>query len=489
MVRLIVLILCGNLFSQLDPNFISQTDAKINEVRTGKAVLNLTRNGEALSDVSFKIQQIKHHFGFGAAIGYDFLVNTPGYAESFLKFFEWAVFENDMKWPSTDPTPNGPDYSKPDSLIDFCLKNDIKVRGHNLFWNQMEDWFPTWTMELGTEDFKAAVDSRIQNAMSHFKGKVEHWDIVNEIIHGSVLQDHSQDPNIIDYIFKEARAIDPDAKLTVNDFNILVWNSTQDYTNNVTNMLNNNVPIDIVGCEGHFGDELSQDYAGKLDQVASLNLPIWITELDFSTSGNPADEFEKLMRTFYSHPMVEGVVMWAWWEGNKWREELNSTVANEDFSNTPLGDRYLELMEKWTSQDSSQTNEEGKYSFTGHHGKYEITVFEEDTAYVDTFYLEPGESEATWAMELPEPVLDVSFANPSKISSHIYINGMAVLTEFINNKPIDLEIYSTSGKLIWSQKLYPGKQKVTIDNLSLGCFLYKIKDSQGAFSWGKGYQL
>jgi GH35 family endo-1,4-beta-xylanase len=185
------------------------------------------------------------------------------------------------------------------------------------------------------------VDDRINDAMNHFKGKVEQWDIVNEPIHGTVLQNHSGDPNFINSIFTRSRAIDSSVKLGVNDFNILVWNSADDYIARIKSMLAAKVPVDIVGCEGHMGNQLQQDYAANLDKVATLGLPIWITEMDFTAAGNVADEFERLMRTFFGHPKVEGVMMWVWWGGNKWREDLNSNVVNTDFSQTALGDRFL----------------------------------------------------------------------------------------------------------------------------------------------------
>ncbi len=478
------------LWAALDPAFVAQSRTKIDSVRKRDVALTVANPDGSAADLTVIVKQIRHHFGFGAAIGWDHLVDNPGYAEAFLRHFEWAVFENDLKWPSTDPTPAGPDYAKPDSLLAFCERNDIQVRGHNLFWNQQEEWFPTWTLPLNPTDFKAAVDARIENAMGHYKGKLAHWDVINEIIHGSVLQEHSGDPQIIVDIFKKARAADPETKLTVNDFNVLVWNDGPNYINNVRSMIDAGAPIDIVGCEGHFGDQLGQDYAAKLEAVAALNLPIWITELDFSASGDPADEFEKLMRTFFGHPQVEGVVLWVWWEGNKWREELNSAVVNLDFQNNAVGNRFQSLKDEWTTVDTGTTDAQGRFAFRGYQGRYEVTVIDGDSATIDTLELLPAAGAQAWSVVLPEkPVTARKPRFVESVTRRVSINGMPIVFKAPPEARLTLNLFDAEGRRLRRLTLAPGQTQVQVPELPMGGYQYRIEAENREVRSGIGMRM
>ena len=56
----------------------------------------------------------------------------------FLDRFEWAVFGNELKWYAlNEGTPGGgaANYSVPDAMVELLLKQGVKVRGHNVFWN------------------------------------------------------------------------------------------------------------------------------------------------------------------------------------------------------------------------------------------------------------------------------------------------------------------------------------------------------------------
>nr|KAG5712881.1 hypothetical protein BaRGS_007478 [Batillaria attramentaria] len=70
----------------------------------------------------------------------------------------------------------------------------------------------------------------------------------------------------------------------------------------------------------------------RLDRLAEAGLPIWLTELDCqSTDENKrADFYEKVLRAFYGHPAVEGIMFWGFWDQRHWRGERAALVKGND---------------------------------------------------------------------------------------------------------------------------------------------------------------
>jgi len=67
-----------------------------------------------------------------------------------------------------------------------------------------------------------AIDARLESVVPHFRGKFLHWDVNNEMLHGDFFKSRLGE-SIWPYMFKRARELDPDAKLFVNDYNIITY--------------------------------------------------------------------------------------------------------------------------------------------------------------------------------------------------------------------------------------------------------------------------
>lgn len=54
-----------------------------------------------------------------------------------------------------------------------------------------------------------------------------------------------------------------------------------------------------------------------------VGLPIWITEMDFFTKDRSkmADWYETAYRLYFSHPSVEGILTWGFWNEDHWRPD------------------------------------------------------------------------------------------------------------------------------------------------------------------------
>ena len=53
--------------------------------------------------------------------------------------------ENEMKWTSLEPTQGNLNWAPADQLVNFAVKNNMKMRGHTLLWYQQT---PKWVEDL-----------------------------------------------------------------------------------------------------------------------------------------------------------------------------------------------------------------------------------------------------------------------------------------------------------------------------------------------------
>jgi endo-1,4-beta-xylanase len=126
--------------------------------------------------------------------------------------------------------------------------------------------------------------------MTHFKGKINAWDVVNEIIDNdgsyrkTVWTDafNGDGDEIVRLAFKFAHQYDPDAELYYNDFN--VWRpSKRDGIARMIRMLQKEgIKVDGVGIQAHWGLNYPKNeyITAAIDTFAALGVKVMITELD-----------------------------------------------------------------------------------------------------------------------------------------------------------------------------------------------------------------
>ena len=215
------------------------------------------------------------------------------------KHFNSVTTGNDMKWDTTEPTEGTFDFAEADRTVAWAQANNIKVYGHTLVWHQQ---VPSWVFldasgaaMTATAANKALLLQRltthIQTEMTHFKGKVYAWDVVNEVI------DASQSDGLrrstwytiagLDYIrtaFTVAHATDPDAKLCINDYSTTDAAKRTALYNLVSQLKGEGIPIDCVGHQMHSNIDWpsSTDMDATLTAFEGLGVTQRITEMDVS---------------------------------------------------------------------------------------------------------------------------------------------------------------------------------------------------------------
>jgi GH35 family endo-1,4-beta-xylanase len=348
-------------------------NARIEQIRKRDVRLLIVDPGGALlPNVSLNLKQTRHQFGFGSAINLN--IANANYAAFFRTNFEWAVMENESKWYSNEPSRSNVTYTAANSITNFCYTNGIILRGHTLFW-AVPQFVQSWVTNLSDADLRIHLTNRLNSAVNHFKGTFVHWDVNNEMLHGNYFGDRLGNW-VNPWMFIHARLLDANVKLFVNDYNVVAGNETEAYKTQILGLIASNAPVDGIGAQGHFGSTINPlTTETRLDSLADLGRPIWITEYD-SLNANAtirADNLEMLYRIAFSKPAVEGVLMWGFWAGSHWRGS-NAAIVDLNWSLNAAGLRYQSLLAEWTTLTNGVSGPAGTFDFRGFHGSYDVLL-------------------------------------------------------------------------------------------------------------------
>jgi endo-1,4-beta-xylanase len=270
----------------------------------------------------------RHGLYIGTAVNQDALKDPaePRYRELASTEFNSVTAENVMKWEALQKEKNGPyDFTEADKLIDFARKNRQKVRGHVLVWhNQVPEWLGKGVKDgsISKTELRAILERHVKTVVSHFRGKIWQWDVVNEAVtdpwdsppsgityrptpaagagDNQVFWADHLGPGYIADAFRWARSADPQALLFYNDYNLEAFGDEgpMDKVQFVYNMTKNlraqGVPIDGVGSQGHlstqYGNYSAFQIRDALDKFAGLGVATAYTEVDVRSQRTPAVE-------------------------------------------------------------------------------------------------------------------------------------------------------------------------------------------------------
>lgn len=339
-----------------------------------------------------KVKQSQNSFPFGTCISRTNIDNED-FVDFFVKNFNWSVFGNELKWYWTEPQKGNFNYKDADEMVDLCKTHNIEMRGHCIFW-EVVDTVQQWIRSLSQNDLATAVQSRVTDLLTRYKGKFSHYDVNNEMLHGSFYQD-KLGKDIRANMFKMASQLDPSALLFVNDYHVEdgcdTRSAPEKYIEQILDLQLQGAPVGGIGIQGHIDSPVGPIICSALDKLGILGLPIWFTELDVSSSNEyvRADDLEVMLREAFANPAVEGIVLWGFWELFMSRE--NSHLVNAEGDINEAGKRYLELKREWLSSAHGHIDEQGQFKFRGFHGTYSIEVSTASKKFQKTFVVDKGD--------------------------------------------------------------------------------------------------
>lgn len=359
---------------------------RIESVRKAElAVLVQNSDGAPVPEATVHVRQTKHAFIFGTAVPAARVVG-PGnekFRQHILDHFNMVTLENDLKWVALEGD-WGPSFNLPQAraAIDWLAGRGVPTRGHVLVW-------PGWRnlpkslrpYEKNHAELRRRVERRIAQVMADTKGKLPHWDVLNEPFDNHDLLDILGPEIMVDW-FRLARQHDPNAKLYINDYAILSGGGgstphRDHYEQTIQFLVDRQAPLDGIGMQGHFGNSLTgpEDLWALLERYGKFGKPLLVTEYDVVVDDETlaADYTRDFYTTLFSHPAVEGIVMWGFWDKIHWKK--NAVLFRDDWSLKPAGQIYLDLTKKtWRTDERVVTDTEGRAQVRGFHGDYEVIV-------------------------------------------------------------------------------------------------------------------
>lgn len=231
----------------------------------------------------------------GVAVDTDRLGSNEAYADLVNTQFSSVTAENVMKWQLLEPTRGTYEWEAADELVASAKANGQVVRGHTLVWHsQLPEWISPdgYTTTLSNAELRAVLKKHVQDTVTHFKGDIDAWDVVNEAINEdgtareSVWYKAFGGTGYIDAAFRWAHEADPDVKLYYNDYNMEFTGPKSDAAHAYAQrMIARGVPVDGVGFQTHLSTRYGfPDLLANLQRFAALGLDIAETEVDVRTA-------------------------------------------------------------------------------------------------------------------------------------------------------------------------------------------------------------
>ncbi len=371
---------------EADAPWRAAAEARIDEHRKGNLTVSVVdAQGNPKPGAKVRIRQVSHDFWFGTAIAAQPIAHPESdkrYIESVTRLFNSVVLENNLKWkPLAGDWGSSWTMENAISAIDWAKKNGLNTRGHVLVW-------PSWghlpgklaQLKDDKEKLKKAIEEHIRDVAGKMAGRLDHWDVVNEPYDNHDLMDILGDEVMIDW-FKIARETDPKAKLYLNDYAILSGGGGETghrahFEKTARFLIEGGAPIDGLGMQGHFGSALTapDDLERIIDRYAALGKPIIVTEYDITADDEDlaADYTRDFYTLLFSHPSIEGIMMWGFWDTRHWKR--SAPIYDYQWQEKKTGTAYRELVfGKWMTNREATTDSEGKVAIRGFLGNYEIT--------------------------------------------------------------------------------------------------------------------
>ena len=301
-------------------------------------------------------------FPLGASVNPRMLNENEAYRNIATNEWNSLTAENHMKMMLIHPAADRFDFSKGDEILNFGAATGKRMHGHTLVWhNQVPQWMKDFQGDQ--KAWESLLKTHIQTVVSHYKGKIAGWDVVNE----SFLDDGSLRPtlwseHIPDYIaksFQWAHEADPKAILFYNDYGQDGKpKKMQAILDLVKELKHRNIPIHGLGLQMHINvDSKRKELQEVLDKSVETGLKIHLSELDIAVNpkNNPdfvyeekvasaqAEQFNYVFKSYAAVPAAQqyGITFWnisdkdSWLRGYFKRPKEYPLLFDDNYSKKP----------------------------------------------------------------------------------------------------------------------------------------------------------
>ena len=281
---------------------------------------------------------------FGSAVLWHKLSSDSAYRH-YASSFAIVTPETEMKFFNIQKQRGRFVFEGADSIVTFCKKHHILVRGHTLVW--ANDALPDWMLktDFPRDTLWKILKQHVTTVAKHFRGELYCWDVVNEAIdnNGKMVPNiyyEKLGENYIDSAFVWTHAADTSVRLFYNDY----------YTNYghdeykkkleltyalISRLKRRGVRVDGLGLQMHLSMDRPIDYRyfrQYLDKFSKLNLELHFTELDVGIDTPFTDQklrrqaeiFDAATNLFLSVPSCKAFVVWGFTDTSSWIPEYSN---------------------------------------------------------------------------------------------------------------------------------------------------------------------
>ena len=378
---------------------------RIDAIRKGNFKLEFTNNGKSISNKEVKIELVKHAFPFGAAItGKDITQNPKAYL-NFKKAFNHVVLANDLKIKSWQWEKKRPKTIRALKMLNM---DGYMVKGHVLIWPGFN--YLTKEFKENKNNPKKITDimhKHINDILDVTKGKVSHWDVVNEAYTNNDLQKITGSEEILFEGFRILKKKQPQVKAFTNEYGIIskggLDTRKQKWYYNFVKRIDSatNGLINGIGIQSHIGSDLTppEKVIELLGYYATLGKQISISEftmdiLDLKVREQYTKDF---MIAALSHPNVSEFLFWGYVKDDRNKVD----IFNKDWTIGSMGKAYFSLVHKeWKTQLSKKTDVSGILKGRGFYGKYQYSFIDEKGKEVTGFFTLKPRNKNSYKIEL-----------------------------------------------------------------------------------------
>jgi GH35 family endo-1,4-beta-xylanase len=379
-----------------------------------------TTDGEALSGATVRVEMLNHAFRFGSAVAAGKI--EPGNAafdtrtvSALQEYFNSVTYENELKWTQFEGRTAARTRELVQNAYDLRAFNSpdaMRQRGHATIWGAQP--FVPADVRAMTDPavLRARLLKHVEDYHTVLKGLgIDNYDLYNEpfserafIIQKLIPTGASRAVEAAEIAswFKRAKEIDPEAKLFINEYNMLNFWQEDDarirqYKELIDLVRDAGGPVDGIGVQGHMDRFITKaQITRRLNLLAAPmaptanhpqglpGLPIEITELDINTqqwnTATPQQQAEvtaNVLDAAWEHPSVEGVTIWVMNDSAHWRG--NAILFNDsnptNWQIKPSGQAWIDRVKgTWWTKPSGLSNSSGSYTANVTKGKHRITV-------------------------------------------------------------------------------------------------------------------
>ncbi|MFO7903843.1 MAG: endo-1,4-beta-xylanase [Planctomycetota bacterium] len=365
---------------------------RIRKHRQGELVVRVRgESGDPVSGARVSVTMRRHQFDFGCVLNPSAFARQDKdgrkYRQLFERYFTKAPTESGFRWQNWS---RGSEQQRMerrqrlDAALNWLNERDIEVRGHYLMWAPIQARNKPVELVDQPEKLLAALWRHAEKKAKWAGKRVQEWDAINHIVAefgGTRFDEVCGGNSVYADMIKKGREWVPHAEMWVNEGQILVGDGDriEAYQEVIEDLTTLGAKPDGIGFMGHFQAEKlphPEQVFARVESFDKFGCQMQLTEFDVECGPDEqlqADYLRDIMTIAFSHPSIEAIVMWGFWEGRHWRP--SAALWRKDWSLKPAGEAWLDLVrDTWWTDVEGVTNKDGVFRTRGFLGEYQVTV-------------------------------------------------------------------------------------------------------------------